>query len=182
MLRHERIEAPQRCSNRHLVNRPIVIVIVIIGALHAATIRATCAGAKVRQSARSCTSATRISRSGRREAVDTWLARFAAGGTPRHHPVAGGASAEVETATDAGDRVSITVHARREPSAVLHVLAVACSEPKTGTACAPVFASVRVASDPGSEGNGWWSWVAIAGAVLVAIALVGWRRDLRKRA
>lgn len=46
MLRHERIEAPQRCSDRHLVDRPIIIIIVIV-ALHAATIRATCAGANV---------------------------------------------------------------------------------------------------------------------------------------
>jgi hypothetical protein len=34
MLRHERVKAPQRSSDRYLVDRPLVIV-VVIGAVHA---------------------------------------------------------------------------------------------------------------------------------------------------
>jgi hypothetical protein len=88
--------------------------------------------------------------------------------------------------------VHMIIHARRDDG-LLHMLVAACSEPAGGSErrlagatpknrsdCGPALASVRVADDR-KRGGGWIQWIAIAGAVLMCVALIGWRRDASKR-
>jgi hypothetical protein len=62
---------------------------------------------------------------------------------------------------------------------VEHAITAVCNEKRGGTACAPAIASVGI-GEPDDD-NSWWYWVAIAGAFLVSIGLVGWRIELRRR-
>lgn len=85
---------------------------------------------------------------------------------------------EGESLLPDGQDLRVRVHGVAREG-VLHVLLAACSEPRGGTACPPALASIEV-GDP-EEGVRWAYWIAIAGALLVSLALVGWRLELRRR-
>jgi hypothetical protein len=59
---------------------------------------------------------------------------------------------------------------------VHHFVHVACAGDEA--ACKRAIGSVAIGD--GDEGTSWLHWIAIAGALLVAIGLVGWRIDLRR--
>ena len=60
---------------------------------------------------------------------------------------------------------------------VNHFVHVACAG--DDEACKRAISSVAIGDN--AEGTSWLHWIAIAGAVLVAIGLVGWRMELRRR-
>jgi hypothetical protein len=98
--------------------------------------------------------------------------------------------AEQPAARNAGDRwvaefsrpgVHGTVQVAFFDGAHHFVHVICAAPPEHEPACMRAIASVAITTAQEEEGSGWFYYIAIAGALLVGIGLVGWRIELRRR-